>query len=302
MDFKRIWGFLKLIFSEYGNNKIPKLGASLAYYTIFSLAPLLIIAIAVAGFVFGEAAAQGKLYGEIKSLIGNEGAVLVQTAIKNSSSKSQGIIAAAISFLTLVLGAGAVFIEVQDSLNTIWKVKPKSEKTFRLFLRTRLVSFSLVIGMGFLLLVSLLVSAAISALTGLIDKYLPVPSILFQLTDILLSMLVMTALFSMVFKILPDVELSWKDVRVGAFVTTLLFVAGKYLIGLYLGKSSVSSVYGAASSLAIILVWIYYSSQILYLGAEFTYAYAVSFGSGIRPNALAELADNNPNRKNSGAV
>lgn len=207
---------------------------------------------------------------------------------KNSSNSASGIIAAVISIITLFIGATAVFIEVQDSLDIIWKVKPKAEKPLKDFLRIRLTSFALVIGMGFLLLVSLIISAAISALTDIIDRYLHIPGYVFQLTDILLSLFVIFVLFSMIFKLLPDVELSWKDVRVGAMVTTVLFVAGKYLIGLYLGKSSVSSVYGAASSLAIILVWIYYSSQILYLGAEFTYVYVLRFGPGVKPSDYAD--------------
>ncbi|MGE5411508.1 MAG: YihY/virulence factor BrkB family protein [Clostridiales bacterium] len=288
MRLKDIWGFLKEIFSEYSENKIPKLGASLAYYTIFSIAPLLIIVIAVAGFIFGKDAAQGQLYGQIKSMVGNEAAVLVQTAIKNSSSSSAGIIATVVGIITLIIGATAVFIEIQDSLNIIWRVKPKANKPLKEFLRTRFTSFALVISIGLLLMVSLVISAAISALTDIIDKYLHVPGYLFQLIDVVLSLSVIFVLFSMIFKMLPDVELSWKDVRIGALVTTILFVTGKYLIGLYLGRSSVSSVYGAASSLAIILVWIYYSSQILYLGAEFTYVYAVRYGSGVKPTAYAD--------------
>ncbi|MGE5681920.1 MAG: YihY/virulence factor BrkB family protein [Bacillota bacterium] len=289
MNFKEIWSFIKQLFSEYSENKVPKLGASLAYYTIFSIAPLLIIAIAVAGFIFGKDAAQGQLSGQLKSLVGNEGAILIQTAIQNSSNVSSGIIATLVSILTLIIGATAVFIEIQDSLNTIWKVRPRSEKPFKDFFRTRLTSFILVVGMGFLLMVSLIVSAAISALTDLIDKYLSVPGYVFQLIDIVLSLSVIFVLFSMIFKLLPDVELKWKDVRTGALFTTILFVVGKYLIGLYLGKSSVSSVYGAASSLAIILVWIYYSSQILYLGAEFTYVYVQRYGPGVKPSAYADI-------------
>lgn len=288
MNFKLYWEVLKQIIDEYSDNKIPKLAAALAYYTVFSIAPLLIIAIAVAGFIFGEQAASGSIYNQIKGLIGNEGAILVQTAIKNSAETGAGLLAAILSIITLFIGATAVFIELQDSLDMIWRVKPKSDKPVLSFFRARLLSFALVIGMGFLLLVSLLVSAGLSALNEFFVSLAFIPIWVLQIFNIVFSLFVIFVLFSMIYKILPDVVLSWKDVRIGAMVTTFLFVLGKYLIGLYLGKSTISSTFGAAGSFAIVLVWVYYSSQILFIGALFTYIYSTRFGSGIHPTEHAD--------------
>ncbi|MGE5681921.1 MAG: YihY/virulence factor BrkB family protein [Bacillota bacterium] len=291
MNFKLYWDVIKEIVGDFSDNKVPKLGAALAYYTVFSLAPLLLIAIAVAGLMFGSEAASGKIYEEIKGLIGNEGAALVQTAIKNSSNKETGIIAAVISLLTLGIGATAVFIELQDSLDMIWRVKPKSNKPLMSFIRTRLISFAMVVAMGFLLLVSLIISAGLAALNQFLTNLGFIPVWVLQVFNIVFSLFVMFAIFSMIYKVLPDVQLSWKDVRMGAIVTTILFVLGKYLIGLYLGKSTISSTYGAAGSFAILLVWVYYSAQILFIGAEFTYVYANRFGSGIKPSEHADKVD-----------
>ncbi|MDP4173821.1 MAG: YihY/virulence factor BrkB family protein [Bacteroidota bacterium] len=288
MNFKLYWDVIKQIVDEFSENKVPKLGAALAYYTVFSLAPLLLIAIAVAGLIFGSDAASGRIYDEVKGLIGGQGAELLQTAIKNSSNKSAGILAAILSLITLGIGATAVFIELQDSLDMIWKVKPKSNKPIISFVRTRLISFALVVGMGFLLLVSLVISAALTALNQFLTNLAFIPLWVLQIFNIVFSLFVIFILFSMIYKILPDVKLSWKDVRIGAIVTTLLFVAGKYLIGLYLGKSTISSTYGAAGSFAVLLVWVYYSSQILFIGAVFTYVYATRFGSGVNPTEHAD--------------
>jgi len=287
MNFKLYWDVLKQIIDEWSEDKAPKLGAALSYYTIFSLAPLLVISIAVAGFLFGKEAAQGRIVYEIESLVGYEGAELIQTAIKNSSQTDAGILATVISLLTIIIAATAVFIELQDSLNTICKIKQKPGRAIKSFLKNRVLSFAMVVAVGFLLLVSLILSAAISALNEYVGEFFSIPVFILQIINIVLSLFVIFALFSMVYKILPDAELSWKDVRIGALVTTILFVIGKYLIGLYLGSSAVSSTFGAAGSLAILLVWIYYSAQILFLGAEFTYVYATRFGSGIHPSEFA---------------
>ncbi|RPH37369.1 YihY/virulence factor BrkB family protein [bacterium] len=288
MNFKKIWETLKSIVDEYSDDKVPKLAAALSYYTVFSVAPLLVIAIAVAGAIFGADAAQGRIVQELKSLVGYEGAQLIQTAIKKTNQTSGGTIATVISIVTLVIAATAAFIELQDSLNIIWKVKPKPGGAFlKEFLRNRVVSFALVVAMGFLLLVSLLISAGLSALEDYLGSILSIPPVILQVANIIISLGVVYILFAMLFKILPDVQVSWKDVRIGALVTTFLFVAGKYLIGLYLGSGTVGSTYGAAGSLAILLVWVYYSAQILFLGAEFTYVYATRFGSGAKPSAHA---------------
>lgn len=287
ISFKTIWDIIKEIVDEYSDVKAPKLGAALAYYTVFSLAPLLVIAIAVAGFVFGAEAASGTIYTQIKGLIGPAGAALIETAIKNSANKSSGLIATIISLVTLGIGATAVFIELQDSLDMIWKVKPKPSNAIWGFIKARLISFALVVSVGFLLLVSLIVSAGLAALGEFMNNLGTIPIPILAILNIIISLLVIITLFAMIYKILPDVELSWKDVRAGALFTAILFQLGKYLIGLYLGSSSISSTYGAAGALAVLLVWIYYSSQILFLGAIFTYVYANRFGSGIKPSAHA---------------
>jgi membrane protein len=276
---------LKKTFNKFVDDNVPKLGASLSYYTVFSLAPLLIIIIAIAGFIFGTDAAAGRIYNEIESLVGKDSALLIQTAIKHSADTGSGILAVVISLVTLIVGAVTVFIELQDSLNIIWKVKAKpTAAVIKPFLRTRLISFTLIIAIGFLLLVSLVISAALTALGTLFSSYMPIPVFVLQIVNNLVSLLVISILFGMIFKILPDVELSWKDVRTGSFVTAFLFVIGKFLIGLYIGSSSFGSTYGAAGSLAIILIWVFYSSQILFFGAEFTYIYAETVGSPIVPS------------------
>lgn len=290
MKFKTISDTAKATIDEYSNNKTAKLAAALSYYTVFSIAPLLVIAIAVAGFAFGEAAAQGRIAQEIKGLVGDQGAQFVQTAIQNTNQSGGGVLATILGVITLLIGAGGTFIELQDSLDIIWKVKPKPGATVKQFLRTRLTSFGLVLAVGFLLLVSLLISAMLSALQDFLGSILPIPPFAMQIINLVISLGVSFALFGLLFKVLPDVEISWKDVWIGALATTVLFVLGMYLISLYLGRSSVGSSYGAAGSLAIFLVWVYYSAQILYLGAEFTYVYATRFGSGAKPSVHAEPA------------
>ncbi|MGE5350758.1 MAG: YihY/virulence factor BrkB family protein [Acidobacteriota bacterium] len=286
-SFKGAWDVTKQVIDEYSDNKTPKLGAALAYYTVFSLAPLLVIAIAVAGLVFGPDAAAGRIYQELQGLVGKQGAELMQTAIQKSYNTNAGIIATIIGVVTLGIGATAVFIELQDSLDIIWKVKPVPSNAIWGFVKTRLISFALVVAMGFLLLVSLIISAGLSALNSYMDSLGFIPVFVLQIINIVITLGVIFALFALIYKVLPDVELTWKEVRFGALVTAILFQVGKYLIGLYLGSSSISSTYGAAGSLAVLLVWIYYSSQVLFLGAILTYVYAVRWGSGIQPSAHA---------------
>ncbi|MGE5400583.1 MAG: YihY/virulence factor BrkB family protein [Ignavibacteriales bacterium] len=284
MSIKIIWEVTSQTFSKWSDDKSPKLAASLSFYTIFSLAPLLLIMIAIAGLIFGTDAAQGRIVDEMQSMVGKESAVLIQNAIKKSSDTQTGIIATVIGFVSLILGATGVFLELQDSLNIIWKVSGKPPRGAILtYLRSRAISFSLVISFGLLLLITLLVSTAISALSDFAERYISIPGYVLSYTDFILSLIVMIVIFSMIYKILPDVKLSWKDVRIGAIVTSVLFIIGKYLITLYLGRSSVSSTFGAAGSLALFIIWIYYTAQIIFLGAEFTYVYAVRFGSGVIP-------------------
>lgn len=283
MTIKEYWKLLVEIIDKWVDDKAPKLGAALAYYTVFSLAPLLIIIISVAGFIFGKDAAQGQIVSEMESLIGREAAVLIQQAIINTNESGTGIAAIIIGLGTLIITATAAFIELQDSLNIIWSVKRKPGSAIKEFFRIRLVSFGMIVSIGFLLVVSLVITAAITAVVSYLGEVITFPAILLRLIDLLISLFSIFLLFSLIFKVLPDVKLSWKDVRTGAIVTTILFVIGKYLIGIYLGSSAVGSVFGAAGALALVLVWIYYSSQILFLGAEFTYFYTVRFGSGVKP-------------------
>ncbi|MCU7496472.1 MAG: YihY/virulence factor BrkB family protein [Ignavibacteria bacterium] len=283
MKLSLVWNVLKETFTKWSDDKAPKLAASLSFYTIFSIAPMLLLIIAIAGFVFGNDAAQGRIVEQLQSLVGKESAVLIQNAIKQSSNLQSGIIATVIGIVTLLLGASGVFLELQDSLNMIWKVRRKPDTAVMAFLKSRLISFSLIIAVGVLLMASLIISTVISALSDFIERYISIPGFVLSLTDFIISLLIMVVLFSMIYRVLPDVKLSWKDVRIGGIITSLLFILGKYLISLYLGRSSISSTFGAAGSLAVFIIWIYYTSQILFLGAEFTYVYAVRFGSGIVP-------------------
>jgi membrane protein len=284
---KLVFNFIKDVFEKWSDDKAPKLGAALSFYTIFSLAPLLIIIIAVAGLIFGPDAARGEIVAEIRGLVGQEGAETVETALKNSGNTEAGIIALVSSFIALVTGSTLIFLDLQDSLNMIWKVKPKPGRNFiKVFIKDRFQSFALVVATGFLLLVSLIVSAGITAIsTYLSNSFLPVPFWVLDIVNVILSFAIVFVLFAMIYKILPDVHITLRDVRMGAIVTTILFIIGKYLIGLYLGTSTLSSTYGAAGSLVIVLLWVYYSAQILFLGAEFTQVYANRYGSGIHPTS-----------------
>jgi membrane protein len=263
---KGIFEFVKAVFEKWADDKAPKLGASLAFYTIFSLSPLLIIIISIAGLIFGPDAARGEIVTEISDLIGEEGAQVVQTALKNSNDPETGIISLVISLITLIIGSTVVFIELQDSLDMIWKVKPKPGRSLiKGLVKDRVQSFALVIATGFLLLVSLVVSAGITALSTFLNDRMNLPFDLMQIINLVFSLAIMFALFGLIYKVLPDVHISWSDVWVGALVTALLFTLGKFLIGLYLGSNTLGSTYGAAGSLVILLLWVYYSAQIFFL-------------------------------------
>jgi membrane protein len=287
----KIYGMLKETVSQWVDDKSLKLGAALSYYTVFSLPPLLLIVIAVAGLVFGEEAARGQIVGQFEGLIGKESASVVQSMIAKAANPQKGVIATVIGLIVLLVGASAVFIELQDSLNTVWKVKPKPQAGIKYLIRTRLLSFSMILSIGFLLLVSLVLTAIVSAFgTYLTGLWPGPPAIQYVLhaVNFLVSFWVVTALFAMLFKFLPDARVAWSDVWLGAAVTAFLFTIGKFLIGLYLGKSDIASTYGTAGSLVLLLLWIYYSSQILFFGAEFTRVYANRYGSHITPAEYAE--------------
>ncbi len=278
---------IKETFANWREDKASRLAAALAYYTVFSLSPLLVIVIAITGFVLGRRAAEGQIVGQIQNAVGATVANTIQTMIQNASNPRAGVIATVLGIVGLVFGASGVFNELQDGLNTVWNVMPRPDRGIRGTIRDRLWSFAMVVGIAFLLLLSMIASAVVSALGGRFAQLLPGMAFLPQLINLVVSFLVIAVLFAMVYKILPDVTLAWRDVWVGAAVSSLLFTAGKYGIGLYLAKTGAGSAYGAAGSLAVILLWVYYSAQILFLGAEFTQAYADHYGSRITPDRNA---------------
>lgn len=281
------WELLYTTANGWLDAKAPRLGAALAFYTIFSLAPLLVIAVSVAGLLFGREAAQGQLTHQLISVLGEVPGKAVEAMLIGASKPASGILASIVGVVTLLIGSTGLFVELQESLNTIWGVPPRPGNTVWLLLRQRLLSFSFVLGMGFLLLLTLVTSAAVSAVTSFVNL-LPYSAKLLQLGNLGVSFAVTTGLLAMMYKLLPDAEIAWRDVFVGALLTAALFTLGKYLIGLYLGLSSFSSTFGAAGSLVAILSWIYYSAQILLFGAEFTQVYAERYGSHVR--ACADLA------------
>lgn len=262
------------------NDYAPSMGAALAYYTLFSLAPLLVIAIAVAGLFFGREAAQGEIVAQIQGLIGYKGATAVQDLLQSTNQPAQSVLAAVVSFIAMVIGATTVFAELQNDLDRIWRVPaPLKVNNLWVLLHTRLLSFGMVLGLGFLLLVSLVISAIIAALGKLSNGFFEGQDVFFQTLNFSISFVITTVLFAMIYKLMPRASVAWKDVWVGAAVTALLFEAGKILISLYLGTTSIASGFGAAGSLVVLLVWVYFSAQIFLLGAEFTWVYAHEYGS-----------------------
>ena len=265
-----------------------KLSASLSYYTIFALGPLFIIIISLAGIFYGRDAVQGEFYMQLNDLIGNEAALQIQEIIKNIQQTQASTTGAIVGTIILIIGATGVFTEMQDSINYIWSVKAKPKKSWLKFLINRALSFSLIVSLGFLLLVSLIISALLNLLSDKLDDFFPkFPVELFQYLSSGITLVVITALFMVIYKVLPDAVISWKDAAIGAVVTALLFMGGKYLIGLYMGRSNLGVTYGAAASIIIVLSWVYYSALILYFGAEFTKMYALHAGEGIRPKQTA---------------
>ena len=248
--------------------------AALAFYTIFSLAPVLVVVIALAGAVFGEDAVRGRIFTEFQGLMGPDAAHLVQEVLRSAARPSSGRIATLLGIGTLLFGASAVFVQLQDSLNRVWGVAPKPGAVFTTLLRKRLLSFAILLGVGFLLMVSLVLSAALSVLSSRLEALLPMDLSLLQAFNFLLSFVLITLLFALIYRLLPDVRLEGRDVLLGAVATSLLFVLGKTLIGFYLGRATVASAYGAAGSLVVVLLWVYYSSLIFFLGAELTWAYS----------------------------
>lgn len=285
---KDTFKILKATVTGFSEDRAMKLSASLSYYTIFSMAPLLLLLISLTGVFFGREAIQGEIFGQINGLLGNEAAAQIQEIIKNMELSGKTTTAAIIGAITLLIGATTVFAEIQDSINIIWKLKAKPKRGWLKLIKDRLLSSSLIVGLGFLLIVSLIVNGMLLALNQMLHSYFPDATvILLQIVNVIISFAVITTLFAVIFKVLPDAKISWKDVRMGAFFTACLFMLGRYVIGLYIETTSTGSAYGAAGSLIIILVWVYYTAAILYLGAEFTRAYAEHIGARIEPAEYA---------------
>ena len=288
---KSIFRLFKEAFTEWQKDKASILAAALAYYTVFSITPLLVIAISIAGSVFGQEAAQGEIVQQINQLVGQQGAEAIETAIANADRPQLGSIASIISLILLFVGASGVFAQLQQALNTVWNVKAKPDEGIWGFIRKRLLSFGMVLAIGFLLLVSLIISAMLSGIGKLQVNLLPGFTSIWQVANFALSFGSIALLFALIYKLLPDVEIRWKDVVVGSVITALLFTVGKFLIGLYLGRGSLGSAYGAAGSLVVFLAWVFYSAQILLFGAELTQVYARRYGEKIRPDSHAEFSE-----------
>lgn len=286
-DFLRL---LRDAFKGWREDNASRLAASLAYYTLFSLAPLLILAVAFAGLFFGEEAARAEVLAQMEELIGRTGREVAETALRSARQPGgTGLAATAVSLLVLLFGASNTFVQLQDSLNAVWRVRPRPGAGVKEFIRKRLLTFSMVLGIGFLLLVSLLLSAALAAAGKYLQGFVPLPA-LWQILNLLVSFLVVTLLFAMIFKLLPDAQITWGDVWTGALLTSVLFSAGKFALGLYLGRGSFGSAYGAAGSLVVLLAWVYWSAQILFFGAEFTRIYAHRHGTRPAPEEHAEVS------------
>lgn len=289
-----LFDMFKRTYQDWKEDRASRLAASLAYYTIFSIAPLLVIAIAVAGFIWERESVEAQVMSQIQGLVGAEGANFVGDLIESASGRAEGVIATIVGIITLLFGALGVFNELHNSLNIIWEVREEKAESFwdavKKAILNRFLSFTMVLGIGFLLLVSLVISAGLSATQELVGNALPVPEFFLQIINLIVSIAVITLLFAMIFKYLPDAEIPWRHVWLGAFVTAILFSLGKLLIGLYLGNSAVASSFGAAGSLVLLLVWVYYSAQILFFGAEFTQVYANTHSSKILPEGKEAAA------------
>jgi len=288
------WQLIKDSFLEFLDDKGIKLSAALAYYTIFSIPPLIIILTSITGYFYGEDAISGHLFGQLKGLIGSDAALKIQEAIQNTVVDKNSWWATTISVIALVLGATGVFVEIQDSINIIWGLKAKPKKGLVKLLLNRVISFSMILSIGFILLVSLVLNALLDIFNHQLQKLFPdVAYYAFYGINIVLILFVITALFAIIFKVLPDARIKWKSVYWGSFFTAILFLLGKLAIGYYLGTSDIGSTYGAAGSVIVILVWVYYSAIILFYGAEFTQIYAQRYGTAIQPNDYAVFVVNN---------
>lgn len=289
MSPKQVLRLLKDAFQEWNRDKASRLAAALAYYTIFSIAPLLILVIAIAGLFFDRAAVQEQIMGQLQALVGSNGAAFLQDVLENANrpGETSGWIASLISIILLLIGATGVLTQLQIALNTVWNVEARPEQGFRNIIRKRLLSLGMILGIGFIILVSLVLSSVIAGFSDYFQSLAPGLDTLIQVVNFLVSFGITTLLFALIFKFMPDVIVSWGDVWFGAIATAILFSLGKFIIGLYLGNSGFGSAYGAAGSVIIFLFWVFYSAQILFYGAELTQVFAHRFGSQIRPNRYA---------------
>jgi len=288
ITLKGVWEILKRSVNGIIDHKVFKLSGSLAYYTVFSMAPLLVVIISLCGIFLGKEAAQGEVYAQLNEFLGKDTALQLQDLVKKAAIGDKGNVAFIIGIITLLIGATTVFGDIQDSINTIWGLKPKPKNDWIKILQNRVLSFSVIISLGFLLLVSLAVTAILDAFNARLQaSFAEVSVIVFYILNQLLTLVVVSLIFAVVFKVLPDAIIKWRDVILGSVVTALLFMLGKFAISFYIGKSNIGSTYGATGSLVVLLLWTYYSSIILYFGAEFTKAYAVVYGSEIYPSKYA---------------
>ncbi|HEX8356233.1 MAG TPA: YihY/virulence factor BrkB family protein [Segetibacter sp.] len=288
VTIKGLFGVLKSAFKGFGDDKVTKLSASLAYYTVFSMGPLLVVIISLCGLFLGREAIEGKIHSALTGFVGSDTAGQLQEIIAKASLAGKSKIAAIVGGITLIIGATGVFAEIQDSINQVWGLKPKPKRGWLKMIQNRFLSFSVIISLGFLLLVSLGVTALIDGFSERLRAYFPdVTVVVFYVVNVAITLLVITVIFGVIFKVLPDAKIKWRDVIAGSITTALLFMLGKFAISFYISKSEVGSTYGAAGSLVVLLLWVYYSSIILYFGAEFTKSYALEYGSEIHPNHYA---------------
>jgi membrane protein len=286
---RSIFDLLKQTASEWIDQDVSRLGAALAFYTLFAIAPLFVIVLGVAGLWFGEEAARRELFSQVSGLVGSAGGVAIQALVSAALKPKTGAWTSVVAVATFFVGATGVFVQLQDALNSVWGVRRRPGRGVRNFIKARLLSFALLAGIGFLLLVSLILDAGLSGLGKFMFGSTPAQETLWQGVNFMVSFGVITLLFAMLFKVLPDAKIAWRDVWIGAIITALLFNLGNLLFGLYLGRSSVTSSYGAAGSLVVVLLWVYYSAQILLFGAQFTQIYSNRYGSHIEPSASAEV-------------
>lgn len=285
---RALWSLVKATGSDFMDDNALRLAAALAYYALLSLAPLIVLAIALAGLAVDEHSVRGAIAHELGGVVGNAGAEAVESIVRSAKAPAAGIVSSVVGVIVLLFGASGVFGELQGALDTIWEVAPKPGRGIKGLVKDRLFSFAMVMGVAFLLLVSLILSTALAAVGGFLGSALPGGEALWHVLNFLISVAVVSALFAVMFKTVPDAKVEWHDAWVGGVVTSVLFAIGKFLIGLYLGKSTMSSAYGAAGSLVLLVIWVYYSASIMLLGAEFTQVYASRFGKRIEPSKNAE--------------